>query len=274
MARGNWFAFVVAMAIAAEVPADDAARKVVERAIKAHGGSDKLDKLRVMRWKAAGVTTVYTDRGETPFTIEVWRQWPRQMKTIQTCDPKGKKTVQTTTIDGDAGWHSFGDDAGIHTQGVGDFTQEDVQSEKENIYAENLDRLAFLDDKAIDVQGIGAARVQGRKATGIVVKSKGRPEIKLYFDDESGLLVKRETPVVYEDSKKTVVVETYYDDFRPEAGVVHWHRMTAFRDGKKFTELKLTEVEFLRRIDKSVFAKPKRRLGEPSIGRGTTPQTP
>src|SRR5438874_1667629 len=96
------------IAFCAVVPAlggaDDAGRAVVEKAIQAHGGADKVAKLRVMRIKVEGTMSLAPGPPDVPFVIEDWWQMPDQYKTISRFELGGKKVSQTQAIDGQSGW--------------------------------------------------------------------------------------------------------------------------------------------------------------------------
>src|SRR5947209_20007873 len=72
----RWLSAAVAIAaiLAPALASDDAARGVVEKAIKAQGGADKVAKLRVMRIKAEGTTTLVPGQPAIPFVIDDWWQ--------------------------------------------------------------------------------------------------------------------------------------------------------------------------------------------------------
>src|SRR5262249_31340150 len=48
----------------------------------------------------------------------------------------------------------------------------------------------LLEDPGFTLTALGEAKVEGRAALGVKVAFKGRPDLSLYFDQESGLLVK------------------------------------------------------------------------------------
>src|SRR5207245_1300211 len=98
-------AVFAATAFALAVPgSDDAARAVVEMAIKAQGGVDKVARLRVMRIKVEGTMALVPGQPGVPFVLEDWWQMPDQYKTTSRFELGGKKVNQTQAIDGEAGW--------------------------------------------------------------------------------------------------------------------------------------------------------------------------
>jgi hypothetical protein len=247
----RWLGAAVAAGalLTAALASDDAARSVVEKAIKAQGGAEKVAKLRVMRIKAEGTIHLVPGQPAIPFVIEDWWQMPGQYKTTSRFELGGKKVNQTQALDGETGWMQFD---GM-TQ---DMPKEAVAEMREQKYAEDLDRLGFLKDKGIDLAALGESKIDGRAAVGVLIKSKGHRDVKLWFDKESGVLVKREHRVLDSGTGKEVTQEVVFGDYRDMGGVKHYHKLTAYRDGKKVIDATVREIEFFDKLDKKVFAKP------------------
>src|SRR5262249_52815459 len=62
--------------------------------------------------------------------------------------------------------------------------------------------------------GIDAAEVEGRKARGIKVSSKDQPDVLLYFDNETGLLVKTEYRALDDRIGQEVTTAVVLADYR------------------------------------------------------------
>jgi hypothetical protein len=242
-------AITAALHVPVAMASDDAARSVVEMAIKAQGGADKVAKLRVMRIKVEGTMSLVPGQPAIPFVLEDWWQMPDQYKTTSRFELGGKKMNQTQALDGASGW--------VQLDGVTqDLPKEAVAEMREQKYAEDLDRLGFLADKGINLTALGESKVSGRAAAGVLIKSKGHRDVQLWFDKESGLLVKREHRVLDGGTGKEVAQEVVLSDYRETGGVKHYRALTAYRDGTKAIEAKVREVEFFDKLDKKVFAKP------------------
>ena len=247
----RWLCAAITMAslLPVATASDDSARGVVEKGIKAQGGADKVAKLRVMRVKVEGTMSLVPGEAAIPFVLEDWWQMPDQYKTTSRFELGGKKVNQTQALDGEAGWMQL-DGA---TQ---DMPKEAVAEMREQKYAEDLDRLGFLADNGIDLTALGESKVGGRAAVGVLIKSKGHRDVTLWFDKESGLLVKREHRVLDSETGKEVTQEVVFSDYRETDGVKHYRAVTAYRGGQKVIEAKVPEVEFFDKLDKKVFARP------------------
>jgi hypothetical protein len=238
-----------ALCFSTALASDDVARDMVEKAIKAQGGADKVAKLRIMRIKVEGTMSPIPGQPGIPFVLEDWWQMPGQYKTTSQFELAGKKVKQTQGIDGEIGW--------MQVDGVTqDMPKEAIAEMREQKYAEDLDRLGFLADKGTDLTALAETKVGGREAIGVVIKAKGHRDVKLFFDKESGLLVKRVHRVLDSATGKEVAQEVVFSDYRETDGVKHYRAVAAYRDGKKIIEAKVLETEFFDKLDEKVFAKP------------------
>jgi hypothetical protein len=52
------------------------------------------------------------------------------------------------------------------------------------------------------------------------------------------------------------VQEVVFSDYQEKDGLKHYKAITAYRDGQKLIEAKVTEIELLQKLDEKVFAKP------------------
>jgi hypothetical protein len=246
---GNTLVLAAVLVLAPAVCAQDQARAVVENAIKAQGGEAKVAKLRVMRIKVEGTTDLIPGQTDVPFTIEDTWQMPDRYKTSSRFELKGMKFTQTQAFDGDKGWVQMNG----QTQ---DMPKEALAEMKEQKAAEDLDRLAFLKDKGVELSGLDEIKVDGKPAAGVLVKPKGQRDVKLYFDKTTGLLVKREHRVLDPASGKEVLQEVVFGDYQEKDGLKHYKKIVLYRDGKKVLEGKVTEIEFFDKLDDKAFAKP------------------
>jgi hypothetical protein len=186
-----------------------------------------------------------------PITIEdIWKM-PGRYKSTSSFQLKGNAVTLTQTIDGDTGWAQFN---GPTT----DLPKEALAEMKEQKYAEDFDRLNFLNEKGIELSTLEETQVDGKPAVGVLVKSKGHRDVKLYFDKSSALLVKRRQNVFDPASGKEVSQEVLFSDYQDKDGVKHYRKITAYRDGKKIIEAKVVELEFFDKLEDKVFARPQK----------------
>jgi hypothetical protein len=226
----------------------DAARAVIEKAVAAHGGMDRLAKARA-DWVAVKGVLVIGEK-ETPFTGEIAVQLPGQFKSIlvQTVDGQKKSVVEA--LDGDAAWVAL--DGVLQPR----IPAAALAEMKAVMHVDRLVRLTpLLTDKGYGLSLLDETKVNGRDAVGVKVYAKGHREVRLYFDKEKGFLLKTEHAL--DDSRdKEVKQEEYYSEFKDYAGFKRPSKITVYRDGKKTMEAELVEVRYYEKIDDTVFAKP------------------
>jgi hypothetical protein len=87
------------------------------------------------------------------------------------------------------------------------------------------------------------------------VQVKGRKEMRLYFDKETGLLTKTEH-LLADEKGKEIRQEEYYSDFKEFEGFRRPAKMLALRNGAKVMEAQLIDVKYADKIDDSEFDKP------------------
>jgi hypothetical protein len=238
---------VVLSVAASGVRAQDAARDVIEKAVKAHGGFERLSRLRAVHDQLKG--NAFVEGKETPFAGETFMQPPGQFKSVmQLTTPKGRVTVVQILN---------GDKAQVMIDGQPQPTSPSALAElRETFQLQRAVRLApLLTDRNYELVSLGEVKVNDRPAVGVRVTAKGRRDLRLYFDKELGLLVKSEQTLEAGEGKE-VKHEVYYGDFRDFDGYKRPVKLAAFRDGKKVMEAELVEAKYLDKIDDAEFTKP------------------
>lgn len=228
--------------------AQDDVRAIIQKAIKAHGGEQKLARMKAVRDQAKG--TMYLGDMAIAFTGESVYQLPSQLKNVIRVEVQNMKVTVIQVFDGDKGW--------VHNNGqTKPLEGPMLDSVKETIYAFNLSLLTpLLDDKTFTLTALGESKVNGMAAFGVKVSSKGHKDVRLYFDKGTGLLVKRDYEGLDAGGAKEVPHEEVYSDFKEYEGVVRPRKVVVFQDGKKFLEGEVTDVRFFDKIDPREFAKP------------------
>jgi hypothetical protein len=248
MRRPAW-TFVIAALLAPAAAAQDDPKAVLDKAVQAVGGPAAVAKMRAARLKAEGTAAVVPGQPALPVTVEdVWLM-PDKYRTTATFTVMGKQLTQTQVLDGKTGWIKVGDQ-------VQDMPKDALAEMTEQKYAEDLDRLGFVGEKGFDLSAAPEVRVNDRPAAGVLVKSRGRRDVTLYFDTETGLLVKRVQTVLDPTAGKQVSQEVTFADYKETAGVKYPRTLTLSRAGRKLIEVKVTELEFLDKPDPKLFARP------------------
>jgi hypothetical protein len=233
----------VVFSLAEIVKADDRAEAmaIVNKAITAAGGAEKLAKVKGQTWKEEG--TFYGMGEGVPFTSNCAVQFPDRMK----MEIEGFFAI---VLDGDKAWIKFGED-------TNELTGDQLKEQREAHYAGWVASLLPLSDKAFQLKPLGESKVGEKPAKGVQVSRDGHRDVKLYFDAKSSLLAKSEYNVVtMEQPGQEVLREVFFDDFQEIGGVRLPTTIAIKQDGKKFVEAKISELKTSEKLDDDLFAKP------------------
>ena len=247
---GGTLAALVVLGSAAGVRADDKeVRALLDKAIKAHGGAEKLDKYQAATLKLKGKITIMGM--DLDFTGDVAEQLPDKIRSEITLDIQGKQVKVVEVLNKGKGWYS----ADGKTM---DMTKEMLAEAREQMNAGGVaQQLTPLKGKEFTLAPLGESKVGGAAAVGIRASRKGYRDVSLYFDKKSGLLLKTERrakDVMQGDAEFTE--ETFYYDYKEVSGVQVPYRVTQKRDGKDFLSAKVSEAKVEEKLDDSHFAKP------------------
>ncbi len=242
-------AFGVVVGFAVPARADDAgdARALVEKAVKAHGGREKLAKLTGHTLQFKG--TFHGMGQAIPMTGEIKTQGADRQRIEVEVEAGGQKFRVLVVLNGDKGWTRMGD----QTMEM----DKDVLAEaREQAYAGWVATLEPLAGKQFTLATIGEVEIAKRPALGVKVTSKGRRDVDLYFDKATGLLVKTETRVKDEGSGQEVTEEMFPGEYKEVDGTKQSMKFTVKRDGKPYLDGEVTDYQLVEKMDASVFAKP------------------
>jgi len=221
-------------------PREDALA-VIEKAIKAHGGEKGLLKLQDCTRKGEGVMVV--GKEEQPFTDTLAITLPDRLKHAVDLEQRAKVV---TVLSGEQGWTLAG--------GTVTMMSKELRDEiGEEIYVWSLATLVPLTRGAYDLAPLPESKVDGRAALGVRVRTKGKPEAKLYFDKETQLLIKITRPAKFAGA--VIEKEYLFRAFREFDGVKLPTQAVETVAGRKFSELKRTTYD-LRKPDDSQFNRP------------------
>lgn len=226
------------------------AQRIVQKAIQAHGGEANVTKLRTMRVKLEGTSYGELGQPNSPVTIEHIWQLPNRHRSSFSFNLMPTKLRYIQVIDGAKGWKQLDDD---ETEDLSDDLLAELAEQK---YAESLDCLRFLRDKATELSLIDEIKVGDKPAVGVLVKAKARRDVKLYFDKTSGLLVKRQHSLFDTGAGDGSNEEVIFSDFQEKLGIKHYMRIIVLNEGIKTLDARVTEIEFFKKLDSKVFAKP------------------
>jgi hypothetical protein len=204
---------VVVVTAAGLARADESARAIVRKSIQAMGGESLLRTVKAEQVKLKG--TIYDERSikgagpsdDMKFSGDFYSQPPYQSRSTLRLEATGETVTQV---------HNHGQVWVREMDGESQAADSVTLAEtKQSDYVDYLTGLLpLLEDKALELAVLPDAKVQGRPSAGILVKSKGQPAVRLFFDRDTGLLEKVEYRGIDSSKKKEVLREQYFSDYR------------------------------------------------------------
>lgn len=228
--------------------AADEPKDVLAKAIKAHGGEDVLTKHKAAQTKTKGKITL-PGIGETDFTQEVSSMIPDKLRDTLELTVMGNTVTILTIVNGEK--------ITIEANGKAVDTPDqakDALKELGNVM--EIGRLVPLKDKKYELSLIGEDKVEGKKVVGVLVKTKDRKDVSVYFDKETGLMAKMEFRGSEPGTGKEVTEERIVTEYgKDKDGRPYPKKVVVKHDGKTFIEAEVSEVTYLEKLDDSVFKK-------------------
>jgi len=211
-------------------PAD----QVLDKYLQAVGGAAAVEKItsRVMKG-----TISFGDRN---VPIDIFSKDP-DMRVSFTHTPDGDSV---TTFDGHEGW------LGVPGHAAREMRGPDIDGASMDA---DLHFAAHLREMFSEVQVQGTEKVGDHDAYLVIGQRDGKTPLRLYFDEQSGLLVRLvrygETPL------GRMPTQIDYEDYRDAGGVKIPFRWTLARPGGRFT-IQVSEVKENVPVDDAKFARP------------------
>jgi hypothetical protein len=233
-------------AFASAAGADEDAKEIVAKAIKARGGDPT--KPIAETWKDKGV--LYNGERKLEFTGEWWYQAPDKYRSVLKSRIDQTDVEFISVVNGDKAWQSI---AGKSEQ----LEKEALAHALEQLYHFRIVSLAPLLDKPFTLAALGESTLQGRPVLGVKVSSKDHAYVLLYFDKESRLLSKMEASTKDASQKfKDVKDETLFTDYRQVGGAQRFFKMKVYRDGGLLMESDFSDQKKLENMDEKLFTRP------------------
>jgi hypothetical protein len=232
--------------LAPRSPAQEGPQAILDKAIKAQGGAEKLAKIKAVRTKSKGSVDVM---GGVDYTDETTMLLAGKIKIAMDLDIMGQKVNQTLVFDGTKGWIKV---AGM----VIDMDDKLLGIMKDAVYMAKVGQLMLHKDKGLKLSALGEVKVNGRPAVGVTLSTAGQKDVNMYFDKETGLVAKMEHRTLDYQSGQEVAEERIILEYQDVDGMKVAKKVLVNRDGKKFVEAEVLEVKFPDQLDDSEFAKP------------------
>ena len=229
--------------------ADDDAKAIIAKAIKAHGGEEYLTKNKAARMQNKGKLTI-PGVCESEFTQDLAYMLPDKLKDTLELNIGGQKISIVTVMNGDK--------LSIEAAGKAvDVTDDIKKAMKDAQHMLAISRMVpLLKDKSYELSVFGEAKVEDKPAIGIVVASKGKKDITLFFDKKTNLLAKIEHRTVEAATGNEIGEERIILEYKNNKdGIPIPKKVLVKHDGKTFLEAETLESTMLEAIDEAEFKK-------------------
>lgn len=239
-----------ALLVSSAVRADDAAdaRAVIERAVKAHGHTPGAA-LAVTTWKEKITLESFGPQLDldTEWTVQV----PDKLRLQMIVAVQGQTIDLTIVLNGEKMW--FLANGQLQESPPSQLSQ--MLTEMNRMWATSLTPLLAGDE--FQLSTAKEKVVNGRPAAGVAVRNGKRPIITLYFDQETGLLVKREASVKDQGADdKEVLEEVLVSDYKEAGGRKYHTKVVVTRDGKPYYRSEVSMPRAVEKPDPKLFDKP------------------
>ncbi|HZZ73886.1 MAG TPA: hypothetical protein VFE24_16660 [Pirellulales bacterium] len=213
---------------------------ILDKALAARGGA-KAPVLKAATWKEEGTYYGMGDAG-LPYTATCAMQMPDKLR----MEVSG---VFTMVVDGDKGWQSAGD-------ARAELSKEQLAAQQNLLYSVKVTAIHVLKmDKGFKIEKIDDLKVNDRPAYGLKVTLDKHPDIKLYFDKETFLVVQNEMRTYSAEQSKEVEQQELYSDYKDVDGRKQAGTITILHDGKKYVEFKITDFKPVDKLPEGTFTK-------------------
>jgi hypothetical protein len=223
-------------------------RLILDKAIKAAGGREKIEKLRAITWKGkaefedAGKQVSLRHEG----SVQGWDDCRVDLE-IQL---DGKSIAVLLVMKGDKIWVSAGGET------------KDVSKDREAgllrglLYGLRLPQMlvALAKDKGGRLSHLGELKVGNRDAVGLSISRKGRPDVSLFFDKKSGLPLKSSLRI-QTANRQEKDFDFLFTDYKDYGGLKHFTKITIRVDGQD-SVAELSELQAPGELDASLFDRP------------------
>jgi hypothetical protein len=224
------------------------AKAVIDKAIKAAGGEEKLTRARVLTWTVKGTVTVNGNEGALTgkTTVEGLDHYRAEFE----ADINGNPLKGVVVLNADKGWRKIGE---ATMELDGDF----LPNEKRSAYLQlSTILLVPLKGKGFKIDSAADEKVGDKPASVVKVTGPDGKDFTLYFEKESGLLVKMVAKLIGADGEE-FTQESKYSDYKVFDGIKKATKVENKRNGEPFIAGEVIEFKVLEKAEPDAFTEPK-----------------
>jgi hypothetical protein len=239
---------IQASRLSGDEPIDTEASRIVDRALVALGGKEKLAGIKAATFSTKG--KFYWFGAGTDFTGEMAVQGLVKARTVMTFEFMGKKQTIIAVVNGDKGWVKANDM-------VTEIDQKTLAVQMgDHGYITEMAMLLPLarHDQGTTLFRVGDRKVGNRPTTGVEISRKNNSRVRLYFDKETDLPLQIEWGASGEGKEQTH--DILLGDYKAFSGLKVATKLTARRNEKVFYEYEIGDLRIADRLDEALLEKP------------------
>jgi hypothetical protein len=229
--------------------ADDAqVTAILEKAVKALGGAEKLGKVKAVHFKTKGTLTI--NGADNEISTETTIEGLDRRRAEFNGEFNGNRVQGVTIVNQEKGWRRFADM-------TNDLDANAVANEKRALYMQVTPMTILpLQGKGFKVESAGEDKLGDKAAVAVKVTGPDGKDFKLWFDKESGLPVQLVARVPgFQGGEFTQ--ETRMSDYQESDGIKRAAKIEVKRDGQPFVTQQITAFKVLEKVDPQTFEEPK-----------------
>ena len=188
---------------------DEYAKAVIDKAVKALGGAEKLGAVKAVRWKTKGKIKINRNNDESDFSTTVTAQGIDKVRQEFEGEYRGNVVKSVTVIDGDKGWRKSRGE-------TNPLEGDQLANSKRSAYLQLVPEMPqLLKGDGFKVEAGHEEKVGRKPAPVLKVTGPDGKDFQLFFDKESGLPVKLTATVMGRQGNEFAQETTFanYKDF-------------------------------------------------------------
>jgi len=220
-------------------------KTLLDKALKAAGGADKLAKLKNVTWKMkATITKGVTVNLNMAGSAQGWDRLRMQADLEINGMQKNMVMVMTDK------------NAWVNRDGeTKEPPAKEIDPFRESYFALRATHmLAALKGKGYQLSHLGEVNVKDQPAIGLRISRKDKPDVNLYFDKKTHLPVKTDLRVPGPQGQD-IEIELFFSEHKEFGGLKHFTKLTLKAGGQE-TPMEISDIQPQEQLDATLFDRP------------------
>jgi len=227
--------------------ASAAAVAVIDKAVEALGGKEKLTAIKAATWTSKGTITI--GGTDAPFTAKLAFAGHDRRRVEFETDFGGNAIKGVVVVNGDKGWRQFNGN-------TEELAGNDLANEQRNGWREwAAADVLLLKSPPFKAESAPDADVNGKPAAAVKVAGPQGGPFTLYFDKATGLPV-RQTATVTTFTGEDAAEEVTYSDYKDFDGIKKATMVETKHNGQRLLIAEVTTFKVLDKPEPGTFDKP------------------